>query len=211
MAAIPPSTPRYGLRRASHLRQVSTGSPDSNYNSRPTTQASSIDTVQHESTAPKAPVERRCDLWTHEDSFSKHEVVLNLDLFPDVNPGDLMAIVPLKTDSGVRDYQEKTQGPKKDADGLPASMQRDRSHSNPKSPGQGSGADIKHDVDLGKRYLFIAKDLCPETKERPPGFEVSVAKHIADVFCLKHRSSVLITTVRSPDCPIISDAKRTDT
>lgn len=113
-----------------------------------------------------------------------------------------MAIVPLKTDSGVRDYQEKPPGSKKDADSFPAFMQRDRSHSNPKSPGQSIGAAIKHDVDLSKRYLFIAKDLCSETKEKPPDFEVSVAKHIADVFCLKHRSSVLITTVRSPITPL---------
>ena len=198
MAAIQPSASRHGPRRASHLRHVSHSSPDSNYNSRPTTRASDTDLAQYESITPKAIVERRCNLWIHEESFSKLEVVLNLDLFPDVNPGELMAIVPLKIDPGARDYQEKTQGPQKDTDSLPIVMQRDRSDSNPKSLSQGSGADIKHDVDLGKKYLFIAKDIGPEIKDKQPGLEVSVAKHIADVFCLKHRSNVLVTTVRFP-------------
>jgi hypothetical protein len=145
---------------------------------------------------PRPPIERTCNLWTHEESFSKHEVVLNLELFPWVNTGDLMAIVPLKIDSGVRDHQEKTQGPKKDADSLPVAMQRDRSLSNPNSLSQGSGADSKQDVDLEKRYLFIAKDMSREIREKPQGLEVSVAKHIADIFGFKHRSNVLITTVR---------------
>lgn len=109
-----------------------------------------------------------------------------------------MAIVPLRADSGVRDYQEKTQGSKKDTDSLPAVMQRDRSHSNPRSVSQGSGGDNKQDVDFEKRYLFIAKDMCREIRDKPQGLEVSVAKHIADIFCLKHRSNVLVTSVRLP-------------
>jgi DEP domain-containing protein 5 len=197
MSAIPPPNSRHGPRRASHLRQVSTGSPESHYNSRPPTRPSDTET-QNDSVSPRACVEKRCNLWTHEESFSKHEVVLNLDLFPGVNPGDLMAIVPLKADMGVRDHQEKTQGLKKDSDSLPPSMQRDRSHSNPNSFSQGSVADSRQDIDLENRYLFIAKDMSREIKEKPQGLEVSVAKHVADIFGFKHRSNVLVTTVRLP-------------
>ncbi|KIN00169.1 hypothetical protein OIDMADRAFT_124578 [Oidiodendron maius Zn] len=105
-----------------------------------------------------------------------------------------MALVPLKADLGTRDHQEKTQGTKKDTDNLSTAMQRDRSHSNPQSLSQGSGTESKPDIDIEKRYLFIAKDMCRDIKEKPQGLEVSVAKHIADIFGLKHRSNVLVST-----------------
>jgi hypothetical protein len=158
------------------------------------TAASDTDTAQYDSILSKPPIERRCNLWVHDEAFSKEEVVLNLDLFPDVEAGELMAIVALKTDSGIRDFQEKTQ--KKDVDNLTTAMQRERSNSNPKSPGQVNGTDGKHDLGLGKRYLFIAKDISKELKAKHPGLEVSVAKNIADAFCYKHRSNVLLMTVR---------------
>jgi DEP domain-containing protein 5 len=194
MSTIVPSTPRRGAFRASHLRQVSNGSADSPYNSRPRTATSETGTTQYDPTPLKPPIERRCIIWVHDEAFSKDEVVLNLDLFPDAKAGDLMAIVALKTDSGVRDFQEKAQ--KIDADNLATAMQRERSNSNPRSPNQANGADTKHDLDLGKRYLFIATDMSKEMKTKQPGLEVSVAKSIADEFCFKHRSNVLLTTVR---------------
>lgn len=193
MPPIIPTTPRHGTQRASHLRQVSNGSADIMFNSRPVT-ASDASTVQPDPTPSKVYVERRCSLWVHENGFSKDEVVLNLDLFPDVKPGELMAIVALKTDTGVRDFQDKVQTARKDVETLATAIQRERSGSNPRSPGPANGSEAKHDVDLGNRYLFIARDMPKEMKAKQPTLEVSVAKHIADVFCLKHRSNVLLTT-----------------
>jgi DEP domain-containing protein 5 len=195
MSVVPPSTPRRGTRRASHLRQVSNSGSDTPYNSRPMTATSDTGTVQHDPVPLKLSVERKCVLWVHDEGFSKDEVVLNLGLFPDVKPGELMAIVGLKTDISIRDFQEKGQGSIHELDALATSMQRERSNSNPRSPGPVNGSDSKHDADLGKRYLFIARDMPKEMKTRHPNLEVSVAKHIADVFCLKHRSNVLLTTV----------------
>ena len=195
MSAIPPppSTSRRGTLRASHLRQVSIGSADSNEStSRP---VSSTGTAQYDPTPLKAPFERRCNLWVHDDVFSKDEVVLNLDLYPEVKAGDLMAIVALKTDSGVRDFQDQVNASKKDLPALATAMTRERSSSNPKSPTLGSDMDSKHDVDIGKRYLFTAKDMPKELKAKHPGLEVSVAKQIADAFSFRHRSNVLLTTV----------------
>src|SRR4051812_10370443 len=40
MTTVPPSTPRRGTQRASHLRKISNGSPVSNHNVRPSTRAS---------------------------------------------------------------------------------------------------------------------------------------------------------------------------
>jgi len=214
MSKILPSTPRRGTLRGSHLRQVSNGSAassSSNGNSRPISLASDTGTAHYDPILPKLPVEKRCNLWVHDETFAKEEAVLNLDMFPDVEAGDLVAIVALKAESGVRDFHEKVV-PKKDADGLGSSMQRERSHSNPRSPILSNVSDIKNDVFPGKRYLFIARDMPKELKTKHPALELSVAKHIADVFSLKHRSNVLLTTVsysRTPCFLIPNDIKPT--
>jgi hypothetical protein len=77
-------------------------------------------------------VERRCVLWTHDEAFSKEEVVLNLDLFPagGVKAGDLMAIFALRTDAAVRDFQDKSPTPKKGLEHLAVSQQLDASVGN---------------------------------------------------------------------------------
>jgi len=162
--------------------------------SRPATSASSTGTVQHDPAPLKIPVETRCTLWIHDESLSKEEVLLNLDLFPDVKAGELMAIIALKTDSGLRDLQEKTQPIRKDSDCLTVPVQRATSGSSPKVL-DSNGTSSRHDLDFGKRYLFIAKDMPKDLKLRQPGLEISVYKHIADAFSLKHRSSVLLSTV----------------
>ncbi len=190
MAAVPPLTPRRGTQ-PSHLRQVSNGSSS---NIRPLSAAPSESGTVHRDPVPiKPPIERVCVLWNHDEGFFKDEVVINLDLFPDVKAGELLAIVALKTDA--REFQEKTQIPKKDVENLANALQRKRSNSNPHSPGRINDAHPKHDVDLGKRYLFIAKDMTKDMKAKQPTLQVSVAKPIADLFCLKNRSHVLITTV----------------
>jgi len=162
------------------------------------TAASDTGTAQYDPIPPKPTIERVCNLWVHDEGTSKDEVILNLDLFPDVKAEELMAIVALKTDSGIRDFQEKAQASKNDNDSLVTSAQSERSSSNPKSPSQANGKDIKHDVDLGKRYLFVAKDMSKEMKAKQSNLEVSVTKHIAEVFGFKNRSNVLLTTVRFP-------------
>jgi hypothetical protein len=189
MAAVPPLTPRRG-NQPSHLRQVSNGSSDFK-----STAPSESGTVQYDPVPVKLPVERVCILWNHDEGFSKEEVVINLELFPDVKEGELLAIVALKPEPAVRDFQEKAHTSKKDVDVLATAMQRERSNSNPCSSGPVNPSQPKHDIDLGKRYLFVAKDMSKDMKAKQPKLEVSVAKHIADLFCLKHRSNVLITTV----------------
>lgn len=208
MSPMNPTTSRRGTQLGgSHLRQVSSGSADSDLSgsgpgSRP---VSSTGTAHYDPIPTKLPFERRCNLWVHDDVFSKDEVVLNLDLFPGVVVGDLLTVVALKTDSGVRDFQELAHVAKKDTSGLGTAMKRERSSSNPRSPSSGSGnlngngTDVKHDVVAGKRYLFIAKDMSKEQKAKHSGLEISVAKQIADVFSLKHRSNVVLTLVCNPN------------
>jgi hypothetical protein len=162
------------------------------YNSRPMTIASDAGTVQHDPVVLKPVIERRCNIWVHDESFSKDEVVINLDLFPDIKSGELMAIVALKTDSGVRDFQDKAQTLKTNGELTAPATQSDRGHLNTV---QLNGSEVNHDVDHGRRYLFIGKDMSKEMKAKQPNLEISVAKHVADMFSLKHRSNVLVTTV----------------
>lgn len=189
MSAAFPSTPRRGAQRASHLRHMSNGSSTTS-NSRPVTSPSDTGTVQHDPIPVPVPIGKKCILWIHEDPFSLPEVILNLDLFPDVEAGDLMAIVSVKTDS-----QENVSTSKME-DSLNASTLRERSASNRNSPG---GTNNKnHDADVGNRYLFIAKEMPKEMKVKQPHMEVSVARHIADTFHFRSRSQILIITVCFP-------------
>ncbi|TVY37343.1 Vacuolar membrane-associated protein, partial [Lachnellula subtilissima] len=189
---VPPTTPRRGTKGKSHLRNVSHGSSQST--------TSDTGTAQHDPIPVKLPTQRKCTLWVHEEAFSKDDVVLDLDLFPDVKPGALMDVGALKADSGVRDFQEAAQPSRKDGDSLSATMQRQRSSSNSDSPSTASGNHDRRDSDFGKRYLFIAQEMPKEVKAKQSRFEISVAKHIADLFGLKHRSQVLVSTTDTAVC-----------
>ncbi|TVY47365.1 Vacuolar membrane-associated protein [Lachnellula occidentalis] len=195
MSAVPPTTPWRGTKGKgkSHLRNVSNDSSQSD--------TSDTGTAQHDPIPVKLPTQRQCTLWVHEDAFSKEDVVLDLDLFPDVKPGQLMDVVALKADSGVRDFQDVAQQPsRKDGDSLSATMRRQRSSSNSDSPSTASGKHARRDSDSGKRYLFIAQEMSKEVKAKQSRFELSVAKHIADLFGLKHRSQVLVSTTDTAVC-----------
>ncbi|OWP03142.1 vacuolar membrane-associated protein IML [Marssonina coronariae] len=195
-SAAPPLTARRGTQRASHLRQVSNGSSEETAASHPMIAGSDTGTVQREDLPLKTANEKRSVLWVHDEGFSKEEIVLNLDLVrPEVKVGSLMALTALKTDSGVREFKEKIQT-SKGSDNLGTTMERQRSSSNPGSPGAdlGNTSDAKYEIDTWNRYLFIVKDMPKDMKAKHQGLEVSVAKHIADAFGLKHRSYVLLTT-----------------
>jgi hypothetical protein len=111
-----------------------------------------------------------------------------------------MAIVALKIDSGLRDFQDKSTLPKQDIDSATSSGQFGRYIWGQSGHGH-RGKSSVHDVGFGKRYLFLAKDMPKELKLKQPALEVSLAKSIADVFNLKHRSNVLLCTVSSTNTP----------
>jgi hypothetical protein len=158
--------------------------------SHPQTSGSSISKARE-------PVERRCVLWIHDEQFSKEEVVLNMDLFPagSIKPGDLMAIVALKTDAAIKDFHDKNQPVKKGAEMLSVSLQPDTNFEERKSSMGTVSVDGQHDIDNEKRYLFAIEDMNNELRAKQSNLEVSIAKHIADLFGFKHRSNVLLTTV----------------
>jgi len=125
------STSRHGTHRASHLRQVSTSGSETPSTSRPATATSDTGTVQHDPVAAKVE-EKKCVLWVHDDTFSRDEVVLNLNLFPHLKDGDAVAICAAKSETSLRDNQDRRQGSTHDSDNLFVDQSRERSSSNPR-------------------------------------------------------------------------------
>jgi hypothetical protein len=196
MSSALPSTPRRGTQKTSQLRHVSNGSSEITPIAEPVLFPSG--TVQHDPILSKSSSERKCTLWIHDDLFSRDDVILNLDHFPDVKVGDLMAIVEIKTDPPLRDFPENVTAQKAEGEALSTPLPGARSNSKPNSPGGAPASSVKHDLDTGRQCLFIAKDMSKEMKARQPTMDVSVAKHMADTFHLKSRAQVLVITVRRP-------------
>ncbi|KAL8348481.1 hypothetical protein RB601_002447 [Gaeumannomyces tritici] len=130
----------------------------------------------HGHSARKARTEHRCTVTVNE-SFSRDEVLLNLDLLDGVfRPGCLVAIDVPPEKPGHASLRKL---PHQDLDG------DDRSASDAASSGAGAGA--------GRRYLFIAKDMSKDLKTRYPNVELYVAKHIAEAFGMRKGGQVYLT------------------
>lgn len=199
MSSVHQSASRRAAFRASNRRDPSVGrsSTRSTASSLPASSRvpSSNDNGYHE------PVEHRCTLWVRDESSTKDEsrdeVLLNMDIFEkgSVHAGDLMAIIALKNDSGVREFHDRNAGGRRDADSLGVAMSRERSGSSSRPTSEGVSGESGHDSDATKGYLFVVKDMSKAQKLRQPNLEVSIPKHVANVFGLKNRSTVLLTTV----------------
>ncbi|KZF23293.1 hypothetical protein L228DRAFT_246048 [Xylona heveae TC161] len=198
--------------RASSLRNSDRGNsrpssiaaPDSN--SRPTSSRASTVTLL----APTRHVERVCNVWVHEEAFSKEDVVLDIALFPKgtVRVGDLGEIAGFNTTTAVRDFQDAAQSTFKETGGgrsvaegtsiEPASTLSERklSGANILSLDESRGSlESSRDVDPHKKYCFIIKDITSEQRAKYPNLQVSVSSKIANRFGFKNRTKVLISTI----------------
>ncbi|KAL1903531.1 vacuolar membrane-associated protein iml1 [Sporothrix stenoceras] len=177
---------------------------------------SSNSTIREASFA-KAPLpvfERTCTVTVNE-SFARDEVLMNLDHFDDgVQPGQLMAIDVLpdqrpgfggagnnssannSNNSTVRRPTPGT-GRKDDPSSGAAGASGTGSGNGQDGTGSGpaAGQTADSDLDAGRRYLFIVKDMPKELKARHPTVEIYVAKRVADAFGMKKGSTVLLTPV----------------
>ncbi len=138
--------------------------------------------------------ERRVEIWVHDDQFSKEDVVLNLSFFPGdrVKPGDLMAIIGLRSDMAKQPPLDAAS--RKAIESVPGSLQPHSVTSDRKSS-EDSSIDGRRDLDFDRRYLFTVKDMTPEMKSKYPNLEISVAKHIGDAFNFRRHAGVFLTTV----------------
>ncbi|KAJ1333238.1 SEA/GATOR complex protein SEA1/DEPDC5 [Microdochium nivale] len=186
-APPPPLIPRRGSPWTSHLRQTSRSSADQPH---PTFEGPrSPDTVSSHSTIRDAQPQRRflnrvCTV-TINESINQDDILLNLDLLGGaVKPGTLMSIAACKPDperpqpGGIFGTSRSISFQRlRDAENASA-----RNNSNP-------------EVDVDRKYIFVAKDMSKQMKASQSNVEIYVAKHIGDAFNLRRGTQVVLAPV----------------
>ncbi|KAF1927822.1 uncharacterized protein M421DRAFT_421022 [Didymella exigua CBS 183.55] len=154
------------------------------------------------SKAKHTKVQKICTLWTHDENFSRDDIVFNSDKFPELpnTPGTLLQIVAaINTGTAVRDFsssakahdspQAKAETPLKDATDSQSRKSRRGSFSRTIDENGSAG----HDVDSEKTYIFAAMPLPQDLKAKHAYLQVSIAEKIAKVFGFRNRMQVIIT------------------
>lgn len=131
----------------------------------------------------QARVQRVCTLWTHDDNFSRDEIVFNGEKFPELPTtlGSLLQIVAINSNTAVRDFQSasknKQDGGKKDI-GTESQSKRSRRGSNTITIDEnGSTIPGGRDIDTEKAYVFVSKTLPADLKSKHPNLQVSCVTH----------------------------------
>jgi hypothetical protein len=134
-----------------------------------------------------ARVQKVCTLWTHDDNFSRDEIVFNGEKFPELptSAGALLQIVAIHTDNAVRDFhtgpkstsgdatQSKTDTLHKDAnvDHHPKRHRRDSITITIDE--NGSTIPEGRQIDTDKAYVFVPKALPANLESKYPNLQVS--------------------------------------
>ena len=155
-------------------------------------------------------VQKICTLWTHDENFSRDDIVFNSDKFPELptTPGTLLQIVAINAGTAVRDFSSTTKVTPHDAPPLkaePTSKDATDTQSRKSRRGSfsktidenGSVAQGGHDIDTEKTYVFASKPLPQDLKAKHANLQISIAEKIAKVFGFRNRMQVVITEVRS--------------
>jgi hypothetical protein len=177
-------------------------------------------------------VQKTCILWTHDENFSRDDIVFNSDKFPELPtaPGSLLQLVAFNVGTAVRDFSSTAKPPQSDA-----------AHSRPDTAAKDASADSRskrsrrasftvtvdengsavpggRDVDGEKTYIFAPKPLPPELKSKHANLHVSISEKIGRVFGFRNRMQVVISEVSSAiaciqPCSAADDPRptRTDT
>jgi hypothetical protein len=131
-------------------------------------------------------VQKVCTLWTHDDNFSRDDIVFNADKFSEIPTaaGTLLQIVALDSATAVRDFSSTNKSPQPDAhrakDGIFA---RETSGNRlPRRPRPGSttitidenGSSFPggRDVDEEKAYVFAVAALPADLKSKYANLQV---------------------------------------
>lgn len=160
--------------------------------------------------ARRTRVQKVCTLWTHDDNFSRDDVVFNSDKFAELpgTPGSLIQVTALKHGTAVRDFQTASKAPTKDAGQAsahdPSKSTTPETHSKKRSrrgsikvtiDENGSIIQENREVDLEQSYVFVAKPFPADLKSKHPNLQISIAEKIAKVFGLRNRVQVIVTIV----------------
>ncbi|KAF2083584.1 hypothetical protein K490DRAFT_51305 [Saccharata proteae CBS 121410] len=152
-------------------------------------------------------VQKICTISTHDESFSREDVIYNSDRFPELELGlgKLAKIVAINQSSAVRDFQDPTRASSQDGS---RRIRLDTSVKN--SPGRRSrktrsgsvtytldenGARVHggRDVDPQRTYVFAVKQMSADIKAKYPQMQISVSDSVARAFGFRNRMQVMVS------------------
>jgi len=155
-------------------------------------------------------LQKVCTLWTHDDNFSRDDVVFNSDKFAELpaTPGSLIQIIALKHGTSVRDFQVVPKPPPKDTI-QPTAIDSSKSTTpEPYTKKRSRRGSIKVTIDENgavlqegrelhseQSYVFVAKPFPADLRAKHPNLQISIAEKIAKVFGLRNRVQVVVTLV----------------
>lgn len=156
--------------------------------------------------APK--VQKICTLWTHDESLSREDVLFNIDRFQELatGPGNLVKIVALSQNTSIRDFQDLASTSQDGSRRIKLDTARKTSSTGgytSRKPQSGSftltldenGHRLHggREVDPQKTYVFLAKAMGPDIKQKYPNLQVSISDHIARNFGFRNRMQVMLS------------------
>lgn len=134
-------------------------------------------------------VQKLCTLWTHDDNFSRDDIVFNGDKFPEIPtpPGTLLQIVTIDTGTAVRDFQataknvqveaahikHETVAPSSSGTGRRGSFTVTIDENGSKVPGGRA-------IDAEKAYVFAVTPLSADLKSKHANLQVGCASADCD-------------------------------
>jgi hypothetical protein len=135
---------------------------------------------------PKPRVQKVCTLWTHDDNFSRDDIVFNGEKFPELptTPGTLLQIVAVDSGTAVRDFQSNvsstqhhpSQARSRDAThdtGVSHTPQRTRRESTTVTINEnGSKVPGGRDMDEEKAFVFSVAALPADLKSKHANLQV---------------------------------------
>ena len=153
-------------------------------------------------------VQKICTLWTHDENFSKDDIVFNSDKFPELptTPGSLLQIVAINSGTAIRDFSTANKPASNEtAQGRSEPVSKDHNDPQPWKSRRGSltktidenGSVIagSRDFDAEKTYIFAPKPLPQDLRAKHSNLQISIAEKIAKVFGFRNRTQVVITEV----------------
>ncbi|KAF2031492.1 hypothetical protein EK21DRAFT_99659 [Setomelanomma holmii] len=151
-------------------------------------------------------VQKICTLWTHDDNFSRDDIVFNSERFSELPtaPGTLLQIVAIESGTAVRDFQTSAKTSQNDASrstGVPPA--RDSGTDETAKRGRRGSMTLTVDengttipggreINVDKAYVFAVTSLPSDLKSKHPNLHVSIAERIGKVFGLRNRMQVIV-------------------
>lgn len=127
--------------------------------------------------APKPPrAQRLCTLWTHDDNFSREEVVFNSEKFQELPtaPGTLLQIVAFNDDVSARDHNDThgKGGTSREFTSEHHLHRVRRGSMTAQADNTGSSLPGNGHLDADKAYVFMPKALPADLRTKHPNLQV---------------------------------------